>query len=56
MAKVNETQESINKFIQMYEGDIPNKEIGEYFGIKPNTVCYWAKRLNCKMRGSGRKK
>lgn len=55
MAKVNETQESINKFIQMYEEGIPNKEIGEYFGIKPNTVCYWAKRLNCKMRGSGRK-
>lgn len=55
MAKVNENQESIEKFIQMYEEGIPNKEIGDYFGIKPNTVCYWAKKLGCKMRGSGKK-
>ena len=55
MAKVNENQESIKKFIQMYEEGIPNKEIGDYFGIKPNTVCYWAKKLGCKMRGSGKK-
>lgn len=55
MAKINENQESIEKFIQMYDNGIPNKEIGDYFGIKPNTVCYWAKKLGCKMRGSGRK-
>lgn len=55
MAKVNENQESINKFIQMYENGICNKEIGDYFGIKSNTVCYWAKKLGCTMRGSGRK-
>lgn len=55
MTKVNENQESIEKFIQMYESGIPNKEIGECFGIKSNTVCYWAKKLGCKMRGSGRK-
>lgn len=55
MAKVNENQESIEKFIQMYEKGISNKEIGDYFGIKPNTVCYWAKKLGCKMRGSGKK-
>lgn len=55
MGKVNENQESIEKFIQMYEKGIPNKEIGDYFGIKSNTVCYWAKKLGCKMRGSGKK-
>lgn len=55
MAKVNENQESINKFIQMYENGISNKEIGDYFGIKSNTVCYWAKKLGCTMRGSGRR-
>lgn len=55
MGKVNENQESIEKFIQMYEKRIPNKEIGDYFGIKSNTVCYWAKKLGCKMRGSGKK-
>ena len=55
MAKINENQESIEKFIQMYDKGIPNKEIGDYFGIKPNTVCYWAKKLGCKMRGSGKK-
>lgn len=55
MAKINENQESIEKFIQMYDEGIPNKEIGDYFGIKPNTVCYWAKKLGCKMKGSGKK-
>lgn len=55
MAKVNENQESVKKFIQMYEEGIPNKEIGDYFGIKSNTVCYWAKKLGCKMRGSGKR-
>ena len=55
MAKVNESKESIELFTKMYLEGTPNKEIGEIFGIKANTVCYWVKKLGIKMRGSGRK-
>lgn len=38
----------------MYDEGIPNKEIGDKFGIKANTVCYWVKKLGITMRGSGK--
>ena len=55
MGKVNENEESLALFKQMYEEGIPNKEIGDKFGIKANTVCYWAKKLGLSMRGSGKR-
>lgn len=53
--KVNESKESIELFTKMYKEGLSNKEIGERFSIKPNTVCYWVKKLGLKMKGSGRK-
>lgn len=54
MGKINWTEEKLEKLKQMYLEGIPNKEIGEYFGIKANTVCYWVDKLNLPKRGKGK--
>ena len=54
MRKINWSEEKLEKLKQMYLEGIPNKEIGEYFGIKANAVCYWVDKLNLPKRGKGK--
>ena len=48
------TQEKLDLLAKMYLEGTSTKEIGEKFGIKANTVCYWTKKLGLPQRGKGK--
>ena len=56
MQKFNDTQENLELLKAMYLEGKPLKEIGDYFGIKANSICHWIDKLNIPKRGKGKYK
>ena len=54
MSKIEWTNEKLDELAGMYLDGTPTKEIGEYFGIKANSVCYWVNKLGLPKRGKGK--
>lgn len=54
MEKVIWTTENVKKLKELYLEGVPTKEIGDYFGIKSNTVVYHINKLGLPKRGKGK--
>ena len=56
MQKFNNTKENLELMKFMYLEGKPLKEIGDYFGIRSNSVCHWVDKLGIPKRGKGKYK